>query len=200
MEIFKYGHQELEHLKKRDKKLGAAIEKIGMIEREIIPDLFSALVNSIVGQQISSKAAITVWNRLQEQLGIISPETIESTTIENIQQCGLSMRKAGYIKGIAEAVVSGQLNLAQIYSLSDDEIIEQLLSLKGIGKWTAEMILIFSMERPNVVSWGDFAIQRGMMRLYGLKSLSKEQFDKYVKRYSPYGSVASLYLWELSKE
>ncbi len=200
MEIFRYGHQELEHLKKRDKKLGAAIEKIGMIEREIIPDLFSALVNSIVGQQISSKAATTVWNRLQEQLGTISPETIESATIESIQQCGLSMRKAGYIKGIAEAVISRKLNLAQLYSLSDDEIIGQLLLLKGIGKWTAEMMLIFSMERPNVVSWGDFAIQRGMMRLYGLKSLSKEQFDKYVKRYSPYGSVASLYLWELSKE
>lgn len=200
MEIFKYGNQELEHLKKRDKKLGAAIEKIGMIEREIIPDLFSALINSIVGQQISSKAAITVWNRLQEQLGNISPETIESATIEGIQQCGLSMRKAGYIKGIAEAVISGKLNLAQLHSLPDDGIINQLLLLKGIGKWTAEMILIFSMERPNVVSWGDFAIQRGMMRLYNLKSLSKEQFDKYVKRYSPYGSVASLYLWELSKE
>ena len=116
MEIFRYGHQELEHLKKRDKKLGAAIEKIGMIEREIIPDLFSALVNSIVGQQISSKAATTVWNRLQEQLGTISPETIESATIESIQQCGLSMRKAGYIKGIAEAVISRKLNLAQLYS------------------------------------------------------------------------------------
>jgi len=200
MEIFKYGLVELENLKKKDKKLGAAIERIGMIEREVIPDLFSALVNSIVGQQISSKAAVTVWNRVQECLGVITPESIASANIENIQQCGLSMRKAGYIKGIGEAAMEGRLKLSELHELPDSEIIERLSSLNGIGKWTAEMLLIFSMERPNVVSWGDLAIQRGMMNLYGLKALSKEQFAKYVKRYSPYGSVASLYLWALSKE
>lgn len=200
MEIFKYGQVELEHLKKKDKKLGAAIERIGMIEREVIPDLFSALVNSIVGQQISSKAAITVWNRVQERLGVITPEAIAGATIESIQQCGLSTRKAGYIKGIGEAVADGRLNLSEFHELSDSKIIDRLSSLNGIGKWTAEMLLIFSMERPNVVSWGDLAIQRGMMNLYGLKILTKEQFEKYVMRYSPYGSVASLYLWALSKE
>jgi DNA-3-methyladenine glycosylase II len=110
------------------------------------------------------------------------------------------MRKSAYISGIAEAVITGKLNLSELYSLSDSEIIERLVLLNGIGKWTAEMLLIFSMERPDVVSWGDLAIQRGMMKLYGLKALTKLQFDKYVKRYSPYGSVASLYLWELSKE
>lgn len=199
MEIFGYSQVELEYLKKKDKKLGAAIERIGMIEREVIPNLFSALVNSIVGQQISSKAATTVWNRVQECLGVITAESIVGATIESIQQCGLSTRKAGYIKGIGEAVMEGRLKLSELHDLSDNEIIEKLSSLNGIGKWTAEMLLIFSMERPNVVSWGDLAIQRGMMNLYGLKVLTKEQFAKYVKRYSPYGSVASLYLWELSK-
>ncbi len=200
MPIFKYGQAELEYLKKRDKKLCAAIERIGMIEREVIPDLFCALINSIVGQQISAKAAVTVWNRVQESLGVITPESIVNATIENIQQCGLSLRKVGYIKGVGEAVTTGKLNLSELCELEDGEIIDRLSSLNGIGKWSAEMLLIFSMERPNVVSWGDLAIQRGMKNLYGLKTLTKEQFVKYVKRYSPYGSVASLYLWALSKE
>jgi 3-methyladenine DNA glycosylase/8-oxoguanine DNA glycosylase len=200
MQIFEYGQAELDYLKKRDKKLGAAIESIGMIEREVIPDLFSALVNSIVGQQISSKAAQTVWNRLQQHLETITPETVANAETEGIQKCGLSVRKANYIKGIGDAVISGRLNLSELNELPDKDIIERLSSLNGIGKWTAEMLLIFSMQRPDVVSWGDLAIQRGMMKLYGLKTISKEQFDRYIKRYSPYGTVASLYLWALSKE
>lgn len=200
MEIFKYGQLEMDYLKEKDKKLGAVIEKIGMIERTVIPDLFSALINSVVGQQISSKAAITVWNRLQESIGTITPENINSAALERIQQCGLSMRKAGYIKGVAEAIISGSLDLFELNSLPDSEVIKRLILLNGIGKWTAEMLLIFSMERPDVVSWGDLAIQRGMMKLYGLKALTKDQFDRYAERYSPYGSVASLYIWELAKE
>jgi len=200
MEMIKYGQIEMDYLKKKDKKLGAAIERIGKIEREVTPDLFTALVNSIVGQQISAKAAVTVWNRVQGCVGEITPESICAATIENIQQCGLSMRKTGYIKGIGDAVIAGKLNLSEFHVLPDIEIIERLSALNGIGKWTAEMLLIFSMERPNVVSWGDLAIQRGMINLYGLKALTKEQFAKYIKRYSPYGSIASLYLWVLSKE
>lgn len=200
MEIFKYGQKELEHLGKKDKKLGAAIENIGMIERKVIPDLFTALVNSIVSQQISSKAAVTVWDRLVSKIGEITPGSILSAAPEEIQQCGLSHRKVKYILGMCEAVKTGRLDLGKLGRMTDDQVIDCLSSLNGIGKWTAEMLLIFSMERPDVVSWGDLAIQRGMMKLYGLKSLTKEQFDRYVKRYSPYGSVASLYLWALSKE
>jgi DNA-3-methyladenine glycosylase II len=199
MEIFKYGQFELDYLKKKDKILGLAIERIGMVEREVIPDLFAALVNGIVGQQISSKAAATVWNRLQKYFGEISPQIIASATVEEIQQCGLSTRKAGYIKGIGEHVMRGVLNLSELYELPDTEVIKRLSSLHGIGVWTAEMLLISSMERPDVVSWGDLAIRRGMINLYGLKTLTKEQFDGYKKRYSPYGSVASLYLWTVSK-
>ena len=91
-----------------------------------------------------------------------------------------------------------ELNIAELATLSDAEIIRRLSSLNGVGVWTAEMLLIFSLERPDVVSWGDLAIRRGMMNLYGLDSLTREQFDRYRKRYSPYGSVASLYLWALA--
>ncbi|MEN6462477.1 MAG: DNA-3-methyladenine glycosylase 2 family protein [Syntrophomonas sp.] len=200
MEIFQYGQVELDYLKKKDKKLGLAIDRIGMIERKVIPDLFTALISSIVSQQISSKAAATVWNRMQEHFEAIMPLTIASATIEEIQQCGLSTRKAGYIKGIGEAVVQGELNISEFPQLLDSEIIKRLSSLHGVGVWTAEMLMIFSMQRPDIVSWGDLAIRRGIMNLYGLKELDKAKFERYKKRYSPYGSVASLYLWELATD
>lgn len=198
MEIFKYGDKEIEYLKKKDKKLGAAIEKIGIIERKITPDPFEALVSSIVSQQISSKAAETVWNRFTNVIGIVTPENIENVSLEEIQGCGMSLRKVGYIKGIAEAAISGEVNFGELNDLADEEIVKKLSALKGVGVWTAEMLLIFSLCRPDVVSYGDLAIRRGMMNLYGHKELSKERFERYRKRYSPYGSVASLYLWALS--
>ena len=200
MEIFKYGEKEINYLKKKDKKLAAAIERIGHIEREIIPDLFTALISSIVGQQISAKAADTVWNRILLCLGEITPETIYTASAEEIQKCGMSMRKANYIKNIGDTVKSGFLNIAEFPMLSDEEIIKRLSALNGIGVWTAEMLMIFSMERPNVLSFGDLAIRRGIMKLYGLKELDKAKFEIYKKRYSPYGSVASLYLWRISAE
>lgn len=200
MEFFKYGETEIAHLKRRDKKLGLAIERIGLIQRQIITDLFAALVHSIVGQQISAKAAATVWKRLQEYFCELTPQKIAAATAGEIQQCGLSMRKASYIKGIGEAIIKGELHINEFSELTDGEIIERLSALNGIGIWTAEMLLIFSLERPDVVSWGDLAIRRGIMRLYGLKKLDKAAFERYKRRYSPYGSVASLYLWAVAAE
>ena len=199
MGIFKYGQEELNYLKNKDEVLAAAIERIGVIERTVTPDLFEALINSVVSQQISTKAAATVWKRLLDKLQAITPETIEAATIEDIQSCGMSIRKAGYVKGCADAVMKGKINLTEMASLPDDEVIKCLSSLNGVGIWTAEMLLIFSMERPDVISYGDLGIRRGIMKLYGLESLTKQEFENYRKRYSPYGSVASLYLWELSK-
>jgi DNA-3-methyladenine glycosylase II len=198
MHLFLYGKTEIDHLKSRDKKLGRAIDRIGMIERQVMPDLFKALVHSVVAQQISSKAATTVWGRLCGNLLDITPCKVASAAVSDIQQCGLSMRKARYIKGIGEAASQGDLDFLELREMPDDRVIEKLSSLPGIGVWTAEMLLIFSLCRPDVVSWGDLAIRRGMMNLYGLKELSKKQFDRFRKRYSPCGSVASLYLWALS--
>lgn len=198
MPFFEYGEKEIDYLKKKDKKLAAAIDKIGMIKREIIPDTFAALISSIIGQQISSKAADTVWGRLISLLQEVTPEKIAKADINDIQSCGMTLKKAEYIKGIAEAALSGQVDFNALHTMSDEEIIKMLSSLKGVGVWTAEMLLIFSLCRPNVVSYKDLAICRGMMMLYGLKELPKEKFERYRKRYSPYGTVASLYLWAIS--
>ncbi len=198
MQVFEYGQREIEYLKRKDRKLGEAIDRIGLIKREITPEPFTALVSSVVSQQISNKAAETVWSRFCCLVGAISPEAVAKAGLYEIQGCGMSVRKAGYIKGIADAANSGDIDFETLPALSDVEIINKLSSLHGVGVWTAEMLLIFSLCRPDVVSYRDLAIRRGMMNLYGLKDLPKDKFDKYRKRYSPYGSVASLYLWELA--
>lgn len=198
MKTFQYGRAEIKYLKSRDKKLGAAIDAIGIIKREIMPDLFTSLVKSIVYQHISNKAARTVWGKLCEKLKEISPDRIALLTIEDMRHCGLPLTKARSIKTISDLLLRGELDFAKIRVMPDREIIKILSSLPGIGIWTAEMLLIFSLCRPDIVSWGDFAIRRGMMKLYGLNKLTREQFNRYRGRYSPFGSVASLYLWALS--
>lgn len=198
MPVFEYGQEEMDYLKRKDKKLGSVIDRIGIIEREIIPDPFEALISSIVSQQISNKAADTVWKRLCDMLGCVTPETIKNVDISDIQHCGMTMKKAGYIKGIADAALSGSIDFHNLSSQTDGEIIKELSSLHGVGVWTAEMILIFSLCRPNVLSYNDLGIRRGIINLHNLKELTKEDFERYRKKYSPYCSVASFYLWSLS--
>jgi len=200
MEIFNYGQKELDYLKRKDKRLGEIIERIGLIERQVTPDLFEALVECIVSQQISNKAAETVSRRLKELLIEFTPENVAKTNHFDIQRCGMSLKKASYIKIAADAVLSGTVNLDHFPQMKDEEIIEQLISLPGIGIWTAEMLMIFSLQRLNILSYDDLIIRRGIMKLYEHTELTKELFEKYKKRYSPYGSIASLYLWELAQK
>ena len=194
---FEYGETEISYLSMKDKKLGAAIERIGMIKRKVNPDVFSSLVESIISQQISSKAAATVCGKLYG-LTQMQPEKLHALTPEEIGACGMSKRKAGYIKSIAKHYVEKTVDFNCLKDKTDMDIIETLTRINGIGVWTVEMLLIFSLGRPDVVSFGDLAIRRGMINLYGHKEIKKERFLRYAKRYSPYGSVASLYLWELS--
>ena len=198
IEYYKYGKKEIDYLKDRDLRLGLAIEKIGMIKREVNPDLFSALISSIIGQQISTKAASTVESRLIEIVGEITPESIYNLEREDIQKCGMSNRKAGYIKGIAELVLSDTMDFNSLYDLDDEEFIRELTKIKGVGEWTAEMLLIHSLQRQDVLSYKDLGIRRGIERLYGIEELSKEEFKKFQNIYSPYATVASIYLWEIS--
>lgn len=197
---FQYGAKEMDYLKNKDKKLGAAIEQIGFIRRPVIPDPFTALISSIVSQQISKKAARTVWGRLTTLLGAITPAIIEQAELSAIQACGMPHKRATYIKGIAAAALAGQVDFAGLGALEDKEIISRLSALPGVGIWTAEMLLLFSLNRPNILSYNDLAIRRGMMNLYRHKELPRARFERYRARYSPYCSVASLYLWQLSHE
>ena len=197
---FEYGDEALAHLSKRDRKFAALIERMGRLERELTPDLFAALTGGIIAQQISGKAAVTVENRLLDKVKRITPESVAALSPEEIQSCGMSMKKARNILSAAEAVLAGTLPIGRFPEMSDAEVVEQLSALPGIGVWTAEMLLIFSLGRQDVLSYGDFGIRQGIMRLYGHKVLPRERFLRYRKRYSPYGSIAAFYLWELAGE
>lgn len=195
---FEYSEKEIEFLISRDRLLGAAISKIGPIYREVDSDIFSATVHHIIGQQISTRAQATIWQRLCDRLGAVNSDSICSLESDELQKLGMTFKKAEYIKDFAEKVRTGEFDIEVLESLPDEEVIKELSALKGIGVWTAEMIMIFCMKRPNVVSFGDLAIHRGMRMLYHHKQIDKKTFAKYAKRYSPYGSVASLYLWAIA--
>jgi DNA-3-methyladenine glycosylase II len=198
MMYFEYGDRETDYLTRKDKRLGAAIDAIGYIEREVDSDLFSSVVHNIVGQQISSAALKTVWARLTDKLDEVNAETVCAVSREEIQSCGVTFKKADYIKDFAAKVQSGEFDVDALRSLPDAEVITKLSALKGIGVWTAEMLLIFCLQRPDVMSFGDLGIQRGLRILYHHEKIDRKLFDKYARRYSPYGTVASLYLWAIA--
>jgi DNA-3-methyladenine glycosylase II len=196
--FFNYGKTEIDYLKNKDKVLGAAIDKIGYIKHPINTDLFSSLIFQIIGQQISSVAHKTIWKRLNEKIGIITPEIICDLSTDEIQKLGMTFRKAGYIKNIAEKAKNDELNIENVKNKNDNEIINELKKLDGIGQWTAEMVLIFCFQRKNIISYNDMAIHRGLRMLYHHKNIDKKIFEKYRNRYNPYNSVASLYLWSIA--
>jgi len=160
--------------------------------------LFSALVNTIVGQQISLKAQATICDRMENILGEITPQSILACTEAELQSCGISFRKVSYIRGTAERVADGRLDIDALRHKSDEEVCKELSALDGIGIWTAEMLMLFSMQRQDILSFGDLAILRGMRMLYRHRRITRKLFEKYRRRYSPYGSVASLYLWAIA--
>ena len=196
--FFQYGAAETDYLKSRDKKLAAVIEQIGHIDRPVDSDLFSSVIHHIIGQQISTKAQRTIWQRMSHTYGKVAPETIGDAEVNELQSLGMTFRKAEYIIDFCEKIKRGEFDLAAVEQMSDEEAIAALSSLKGIGVWTAEMILLFCLQRPNVFSYGDLAILRGMRMVYHHREIDRERFEKYRRRFSPCCSVASLYFWAVA--
>lgn len=195
---FEYGTKEIDYLKSKDKTFAQIIDKIGKINRETEDDLFFSVVSSIVGQQISGKAQQTIIKRILDFYGTITAEKIAVSELSELQSFGISYKKAEYIKDFAIKIVDGSFDIDSIRQMSDEDAIKALSSLNGIGNWTAEMILLFCLQRKNVFSYGDFGILRGLRMVYHHKKIDKKLFEKYRKRFSPYCSVASLYLWEVA--
>lgn len=195
---FTYGEKEIAYLKSRDKRLAEVIDKIGHIDRTVDDSLFPAVVHQIISQQISTKAQQSIWQRMNDELGEITADTLVSCGRERLQKFGTTFRKTDYILDFAEKVQSGQFDLDKINAMKDEDVITELSSLKGIGVWTAEMLLLFCLQRPNVFSYGDLAILRGIRMVYHHRNVSREQFEKYRRRFSPYCSVASLYFWAVA--
>lgn len=144
---FAYGEQALFYLRKKDKRLCEVIDRIGHIDRTVDPDLFSSVVHHIIGQQISTKAQATIWQRMQDALGTVNAEAILAAGVPSLQALGMTFRKAAYITDFAERVHTGAFDLDAVAHMSDEAAIRALSSLKGIGVWTAEMILLFCLKR-----------------------------------------------------
>jgi DNA-3-methyladenine glycosylase II len=191
-----------------DPAMAALIERIGPIDlgtrlrrrsEERPPDAYGALLRAIVGQQLSTKAARTIFGRVLDLFGgtTPSPEQLLEASEKDLRACGLSGRKVEYIRDLAAHVLSGELELDRLGELSDEEATAEIVAVRGLGQWTAEMFLLFHLERPDVLSGGDLGIRKAVQVEYGLEEMPAPQRVLEIgEAWRPHRSLASLYLWE----
>lgn len=183
-------------LSRSDPVLGAIIRRYPRIHLVPRGDPFHTLARSIVGQQISVKAAQAVWNRLLEALPAVTPEHAMRAGTQRLLTCGLSRRKVEYLADLAEHFASGRIVPARWQTMSDEEVIAELTEVRGIGRWTAEMLLIFSLLRPDVLPVNDLGLQRGVSLGYRSgRRVSEAGLRRIARSWSPWRSVATWYLW-----
>jgi DNA-3-methyladenine glycosylase II len=191
-----------------DPTMAALVERIGKIDlatrlerrKEERPgDAYGALLRAIVGQQLSTKAARTIYLRVLDLFGgtTPTPEQLLKASEEDLRGCGLSGRKTEYVRDLAAHVLSGELELDRLDRLGDEEVIEEIVAVRGLGHWTAEMFLLFHLQRPDVLSGGDLGIRKAIQLEYGLGEMPPPaRVVEIGERWRPYRSLASLYLWE----
>lgn len=187
-------------LSKRDLVLAPIIKQAGLADIEPHSDYYGTLVNSIIGQQLSVKAAATIKHRFQYLFGskLPEPELILQKTVDELRTAGLSGAKANYVRDLAKHVVDGKIDFTKLNMLSNVEIVGELTAVKGIGEWTAHMFLIFCMGRLDVLPTGDLGIRNGVQKLYQLENLPSPQKVSQIaadNNWHPYESVASWYIW-----
>ena len=198
------GDEGLDHLRASDDRLAGIIEERGPLDidarvRGRPADAYGALLRAIVGQQLSVKAARTIYTRLTDLFGghTPTPEELLAVDPDALRAAGLSRAQATYVRSLAEHVLSGELELDRLDDLGDEEVMREVTAVKGLGRWTADMFLIFHLGRPDVLPVGDLGVRRAVERLYGLEGLpSAEELEALGERWRPYRSLASLYLWE----
>jgi DNA-3-methyladenine glycosylase II len=162
-------------------------------------DAYGALLRAIVGQQLSTKAARTIYLRVLDLFGgtTPTPEQLLEASEEDLRGCGLSGRKTEYVRDLAAHVLAGELELERLEDLGDEEVIEEIVAVRGLGRWTAEMFLLFHLQRPDVLSGGDLGIRKAIQVEYGLEEMpSPKRVIEIGKPWRPHRSLASLYLWE----
>jgi DNA-3-methyladenine glycosylase II len=196
------------HLAAADPTMAELIERVGKIDlatrlrrrkEERPADAYGALLRAIVGQQLSTKAARTIYLRVLDLFGgtTPSPEQLLEAGEQDLRACGLSGRKTEYVRDLAAHVLDGELELDRLDQLGDEEVIEEIVAVRGLGRWTAEMFLLFHLERPDVLSGGDLGIRKAVQVEYGLKEMPPPtRVLEIGEPWSPYRSLASLYLWE----
>jgi DNA-3-methyladenine glycosylase II len=192
-----------EHLSGSDPTMAGLVERIGLIDRDArrrgrSGDAFGVLLQAIIGQQVSVAAARAVRGRLEARFGVWPPPTssLLGATDEELRSCGLSRQKSGYARDLAGRVGAKSLVLDDLAEASDADVITALTAVKGIGTWTAEMFLIFHLDRPDVLPLGDLGVRRAVERAYATPDLTPARLVEIAEPWRPYRSTASLYLWE----
>lgn len=187
----------IQHLRKKDKRLAKVIQMVGSITYEIeSKGPYAFLVHEIIEQMLSVKAGTKIYGRLKDLCnGEVLPEKIAQLTNEQIKSIGTSSSKVSFIRSLTDKVISGELNLETIEHLDDDEVYKKLLSLRGIGSWTAKMYLIFVLDRQDILPYEDVAFLQSYEWMYKTKDRSKESIIKRCKKWKPYSSIASRYLY-----
>lgn len=187
----------IQHLKMSDPVLAAIIDRVGPCRVAYTDPVFGSLVRSIVYQQLSGKAAGTIFRRLLEATGDpVTPEAILRLSFDEMRAIGLSRQKASYISDLAEKTAAEEVIFAKFPRMTNDQIIERLTSVKGIGVWTAQMFLMFSLRRPDVLPCGDLGIRNAVQKAYKLKGpATPAKIEEIGTPWRPYCSIASWYLW-----
>lgn len=187
------------HLQGVDRRLKWLIERAGPFTLKVNRDRYGMLVRSILSQQISTKAARAIRLKLEAAVGELSPDAITAASDPTLRSAGLSAQKVTYLRDLTQHVHDGRLALAKIHRFDDEAVIQQLIAVKGIGRWTAQMFLMFSLGRLDVFPHDDLGIRSSIRELYGLKELpTKAQSLEIAAPWRPYSSIASWYVWRLS--
>ena len=190
-------------LMKVDKKLAKLMERTGPIDpttdrRASRPDPYEALARAIVGQQLSTKAAASIWSKVLAVFGeeTPTPKQVLAAHPQELRDAGLSWSKVAYFRDLAERVTDGDLDTKRLPELDDEAVIEELTRIKGVGRWTAEMFLIFHLGRPDVLSTGDLGIRKAAQLAYGLEEMpSPAELEQLGEAWRPHRTLACLYLW-----
>jgi DNA-3-methyladenine glycosylase II len=187
----------INHLKKADPVIAEIIERVGPFRLQKRPATFWALARAIVFQQLNGKAATTIWNRLEEAAGgEVTPASILALSEQQMRACGLSKQKLSYVRDLATRTLAREIDFDNIHEWTDDEVIEHLTRVKGIGEWTAHMFLMFALRRPNILPVGDFGVRSAMRKAYGMKVMPKPvTMRRIAKQWHPFCSAASWYMW-----
>jgi len=190
------------HLSSIDPIMANAITRVGPCTLMPNPNIFESLIDAIISQQISVKAADAIMARLRATLPnrLMTPEALIQIDHEALRAVGLSTPKARYVRNLVEQISSGQLNMAQLSELDDETVIQQLVAVKGIGRWTAEMILIFSLARPDVLPVDDLGFVEGVREAYGLASRpTRKELLERGELWRPYRTFATWYMWRIRR-
>lgn len=190
-------------LKRIDQELGRVIEAVGDWNLQLNRGGYEVLVRAIISQQISTSAARSIFTKLKALLpeGRVKARSIHELTDEQLQQAGVSPQKRGYLRDLTTHAVNGTINFRRIAKASDEEAIAELIQVRGIGRWTAQMYLIFSLGRPDVFAPDDLGLKNAVTQLYGFASpLPRTELDRFAERWAPWRSVAAWYLWRAADQ